>query len=178
MRAIMLFHSDQTNNTRKTQADLNAAQRGDMRACNRLIAAYRDQIYTLSYRALGDEPAAIEATQAAVQQAARNIAAFRAGPFHLWLLQWVVWSCQERIARLGRLAGPDAARGEPERTPATVATQTIQGKLCRLPADLRLALILVDVAGLDYVATAAVLGASREQVSRSVAEARARLIAS
>ncbi len=172
----MLFHSDQKNDTGKAQADLNAARQGDMKACNRLIAAYQDQIYTLSYRALGSEPAAVEASRAAVQQAARNIASFRAGPFHLWLLQWVVWSCQERIARPARLPGPGAARGEPERISATVAAQTIQGKLCRLPADLRLALILVDVVALDYVETSAVLGASREQVSRSVAEARARLI--
>jgi RNA polymerase sigma-70 factor (ECF subfamily) len=174
----MLFQSDRENDARKAQADLKAAQRGDMKACKRLIAAYQDQIYTLSYRALGNEPAAMEATRAAVEQAARNIAAFRAGPFRLWLLQWVVSSCQERIARPGPQPAPGTERSKPERVPAPGVAQTIQGKLCRLPADLRLALILVDVARLDYVETAALLRASREQVSRSVAEARARLIAS
>jgi RNA polymerase sigma-70 factor (ECF subfamily) len=174
----MLSHSDRENDSRKARADLSAAQRGDMKAFNRLIAAHQDQIYTLSYRALGEEPDAVEATQAAVQQAAQNIASFRAGPFRLWLLQWVVSSCQERIGYQGRLHEAGATFSTPEHTLATVAAQTIEAGLCRLPADMRLALILVDVAGLDYAEAATVLGASREQVSRSVAEARARLMAS
>ncbi len=172
----MLFYSDRDNDSQTAQADLNAAQRGDMQAFNRLIAAQQDQIYTLSYRAFGDEQSALEATQAAVQQAARNIARFHAGPFRLWLVRWVVWSCRDRIARQARPQAAGAPPGAPEPTIATVAEQTIESSLCRLPLELRLALILVDVAGLDYAETAAVLGASREQVSRSVAEARARLV--
>jgi RNA polymerase sigma-70 factor (ECF subfamily) len=168
--AIMLFRSDRKKNSQQALADLNAARRGDARAFSRLVVAHQAQIYSLSYRVLGDEQAAVEAAQSAVSQAARNIAGFQAGHFQLWLLGWVVSACQERLHNTGLAHGAARATAGPS------AVQALQDKLCHLPADLRLALVLVDVTGLDYAEAATVLGATREQVSRRVAAARARLI--
>ena len=167
----MLFHSDRENNPLVFPADLNAARRGDKRAFGRLVAAHQARIYSISYRVFGDEQTAVEAAQSGVNQAGQNIATFHSGHFQLWLLRWVVAACQERLpqAAPGRAAQGDAT--EPDSVPA------IQSSLCHLPFNLRLALILVDVTGLDYGEAAAVLGAPREQVGLWVAQARARLIA-
>ncbi len=150
--------------------DLSAARGGDLAAFNRLVAAHQDQLFTLTYRALGDEGAAIDAVQAAVLQARRQIRRCAGDRFQLWLLQWGVQACQERLGRDGA-PGSQAAYFQ-DQTPEV----GLAADLCRLPEDLRLAIILVDVVGLDYAEVATVLGASREQVSRRVAEARRRLM--
>ena len=160
----MLIHSEQENNSPKALADQQAAQRGDARALSRLVNAHRDQIYALSYRILGDEQAAISATQAAVRLAASHAATLPADDFRLWLWRWVISACQAR----GRSAGSASDAAGPH---------TLEGRLARLPLELRLALILVDVAGLDYAQTATVLDARHEQVSGWLAEGRARLMA-
>jgi RNA polymerase sigma-70 factor (ECF subfamily) len=167
----MLFQSDSEYNPPEAGADLNAARRGDARAFGRLAKAHQALIYSLSYRVLGDEQTAVEAAQAGVSQASLNIATFRSGQFHVWLLRWVVAACQERLPKT---APGRAAHGE---TSEPNSDQGIQSSLCCLPFNLRLALILVDVFGLDYTEAAAVLSAPREQVGQWVAQARARFIA-
>ena len=161
----MLFHSDRENNQPLAPADLKAARRGDARAFGRLVAAHQELIYSLSYRVFGDEQFAFQAAQAGVSQAARNIKNFRSGPFQLWLLRWVVSACQAH-----------APQAELSPAAAPVARQDVQGGLCQLPFKLRVALILVDVIGLDYAEASAVLDAPREQVRLWLAQARARLI--
>jgi len=166
----MLFHTDQQDNPLETLADLKAARRGDARAFARLVATHQALVYSLSYRVFGDEQAAVEAAQAGVSQAAQNIVTFRGGQFNLWLLQWVVAACREHL----RTGAPGrAAPGSPAE-PHTV--QVLQSSLCCLPLNLRMALILVDVMGLEYGQAAAVLGAPREQVALWLAQARARLV--
>ena len=165
----MLFHSHYQRDQRIAPADLKAARRGDLPAFNRLVAAHQDEIYTLSYRALGDEQQAGDAARAAVAQAFVNIAGWREGEFKLWLLRWVVLACQERL-RTVSLTGAIALR-----TAEPGTAQALQDRLCHLPAEPRMAIVLVDVAGLDYAEAAAVLGNSRERVCGCVADARRRL---
>ena len=167
----MLLHSDQENNPLEAMTDLNAARRGDAQAFGRLVMAHRELIYSLSYRVLGDEAAATEAAQSGVSQAGRNIAAFRSGPFELWLLRWVVIACQARQ--------PKATPGHAGQGAAIEADNSrgMQSRLGRLPFNLRLALILVDVIGLDYGRAGQVLGTPHHQVGLWVAQARAQLIA-
>jgi RNA polymerase sigma-70 factor, ECF subfamily len=167
----MLFHPDRENNPPENRADLNAARRGDARAFGRLVAAHQVLIYSLSYRVFGDEQTAVEAAQSGVSQAGRNIATFRSGQFQLWLLRWVVAACLERLPK----AAP--GRATPSEASERNSVQGIQSRLCCLPFNLRLALILVDVIGLDYAEAAIVLSTPREQVGQWVAQARARLIA-
>ena len=143
--------------------DLDSARRGDLRAFDRLAAAQHERIFTFSYRALGDAQAAADAVLAGLAQAARNLRRLGNGPLDVWLLSWVVKECLLRL-REG-IAGRDPAH-EPD----------LQDCLCELPGDLRLALLLVDVSGLDYAAAADVLGVSREQVRQRVAQARWQLL--
>ncbi len=165
----MLFHSDHKSNPSQKLADQQAARRGDARAFGRLVAPYREQMYALSFIILGDEQAAVAAAQAAIRLAAGHSATLPAGDFELWLLRWVVSACRARW----RPASQDqTGTGD---LPARDVAQSLQGRLCRLPLELRLALVLVDVTGLDYAQAATVLGARREQVSSWLAEGRARL---
>ena len=165
----MLFRPEHESAHHKTQADQQAARRGDVRAFGRLVAAHREQIYALSYRILGDEQAAVEAAQAAVRLAVSHSATLPVGEFQLWLWHWVVSACQARWRPAGAVhTGPGSA------TDASI-DHSLQSGLCHLPLELCLALVLVDVTGLDFAQAATVLGAGREQVSGWVAEGRARL---
>ena len=166
---LMLSHSERETKPTQRLADQQAARRGDARALSRLVAPHREQIYALSFYILGDEQAAIVAAQAAIRLAAGHCATLPAGDFQLWLWHWVVSACQARWrpsnhepSGAGRVTDADL-------------TQSLQVSLCRLPLELRLALVLVDVTGLDYAQAAAVLGAGHEQVSGWLAEGRARL---
>jgi len=167
----MLIHADRDDNATEAPADLKAAQRGDTRAFGRLVAAHQELIYSLSYRVFGDERLAVEAAQSGVSQAGRNIATFRTGHFHLWLLRWVVAACRDHLPQSARNAGAQGDVTQPDHV------REIQNSLCGLPFNFRLALILVDVTGLDYGEAAAVLGVPREQVGLWLAQARARLLA-
>ena len=152
------------------QTDLEQAQRRDLAAFNRMIAAHQAQIYTLSYRALGDEQAAVEAVQTAVGRARAEFGRHTVGKVQIWLLRKAVAACRER------LRVPVATSDGPAVGANGAMEPRLQRGLCRLPMDLRLAVLLVDVAGLGYAEACEVLDASREQVIRWVAAARAQLI--
>src|SRR5437016_3948516 len=102
----MLLRSEPKNIPRKTLADQIAARRGDARALGRLMAAHHEMIYALSYHILGDEQAAVGASQAAARLAASHSAALPASEFRLWLLQWVVSACQARCRQAGSQINP------------------------------------------------------------------------
>jgi len=153
------------------QTNLESARRSDLQAFNRLVSAHQAQLYTFSFRALGDERSAAESVQAALRRAQGDRHQPEAARTKLWLLRWAVAACQER------LRDPGAAAPRPGKNANHAREPRLQGGLCRLPADLRLAVLLVDVTGLGYGEAAEVLGIAREQVSQRVAEARARLAA-
>jgi RNA polymerase sigma-70 factor (ECF subfamily) len=136
------------------EATLRAARQGDLDAFNRLVLDHQAAVYTLAYRVLGDEAAAVAATQAAFVRALRELGAYRAGPFKLFVLRCLVQVC---APLLGRGAAP-ATREFP--------------RLAALPRAQCLALALVDLAGLDYAQAGAVLGVTASQVQHDLAAAR------
>jgi RNA polymerase sigma-70 factor, ECF subfamily len=137
-------------------AALRAARHGDLRAYNRLVLEHQAAVYTFAYRVLGDEGAAVEATQAAFTSALRELRAYRDGPFNLWVLGWLVRACQPWLDRRSPLA----------------ASRPLPGSLAALPPAQCLALALVDIARLDYAQAAAVLGVSAGQLGCHLAAAR------
>jgi RNA polymerase sigma-70 factor (ECF subfamily) len=142
-----------------TETTLRAARQGDLLAFNALVLSHQDAVYTLAFRLLGDEAAAAEATQAAFVRAQRELrrpSAPLAAPFGVWMLRWLVLACQPNMFR--RSLHPPASAGP--------------GCLVTLPPALRVVLALVDLAGLDYAQTAAVLGLSPAQVRGRLALAR------
>ena len=136
---------------------LRAARAGDLLAYNRLVLEHQDAVYNLAYRLLGDAAAAAEATQAAFVGALRELRGCPAGAFRAWVLRWLVRACQPRLGRGSRPAEPVASW---------------PGCLAALPPAQRLALALVDIAGLDYAQAASVLGLKPEQLRADLAAAR------
>ena len=167
----MLFCHEPDKPSRQALADQIAAQRGDARAVGRLLAAHSELIYALSYRILGNEQAAVAAAQTAARLVVNHTATLPANEFQLWLVRWVVTACQEYCRQA------DGRQMNLVNAVSSDSSPSLPGSLYCLPLELRLALVLVDVTGLDYAQAAVVLGAGREQVSGWVAEGRARLIA-
>lgn len=144
------------------EPDLRAARAGDLPAYNRLVLEHQDVLYNLAYRVLGDQAAAVEATQAAFVSAQRKLRAYRTGPFRVWLIYWLVRACRSHLD--GKVSRP-------------VASDLVgPGDLAKLPPAQRLALVLVDIAGLDYGQAASVLEQAPAQVRHDLAAARRALV--
>lgn len=136
---------------------LRAARAGDLLAYNRLVLEHEDVVYNLAYRVLGDATAAAEATQVAFVSALRELRGCPAGAFRMWVLCWLVRACQPRLGRRSHPAEPAAS---------------LPGCLAALPPAQRLALALVDIAGLDYAQAAGVLALKPDQLRHDLAAAR------
>lgn len=135
---------------------------------NTLAMQTQDDAYTLAYYLLGDERHAERATQAAYDALFRQ-ARLQTDQFRFEVLRRVL-DCSQRLMRLM------PRRGIP-RTGAHKKAQTDSTfeKLTTLNHGERSVVVLVDVLGLDYEEAAQVLGSSRKQVSRLLAQARLNL---
>ena len=173
------------------QAQILAAQRGDVNAFNQLVRAYQTLVYRTAYRVLGDQPAAEDATQDAFVSAFKNVRAFRGGSFKAWLLRIVTNACYDQLrarqrkptASLDALlidpddpafdrAAPDSPHDAAERAELGA---TIQRGLATLPPDQRVTLVLVDIEGFDYEETAQATGTNVGTVKSRLSRARAHL---
>jgi RNA polymerase sigma-70 factor, ECF subfamily len=133
----------------------------DIAMFNRLVVAHQDNLYNLAYRVLGREQAAREVVEIVLFQAFRRIDLLRT-PVHLWLYRYLVDACRDKQRRLGK----------PRTSPESEGDEAIQTQLNRLPLDLCLAVVLVDMMELDYDQAAAAMNSSRRFVARRVAQAR------
>jgi len=142
------FSSSRRPTAQGRQAPPNLA---DLPAFNRLILAHQTRLYTIAYRALGSHPAAEVATQAAVESAYRQGAGHSPAQAECALLRSLVAAL--RRAHLTVPSAPDGPLGE-------------------VPFDLRLPLILVDVAGLNYDQAADALHTTLVELIQQLARAR------
>ncbi len=176
------------------QALIQAAQKGDLEAFNRLVLAYQDAIYTHAYRMLGDESAADDAAQEAFIAAYRGIKSFRGGSFRAWLFRIVSNQCYDEMRRQKRRPTtplePVTADDEEVESPYWIADnsnspeekldrqaliEAIQHCLDGLPAEFRSVVLLVDVQGMDYAEAAQVLGKPVGTIKSRLARARVRM---
>lgn len=172
------------------------AQRGDVNAFNRLVLAYQSLAYNVAYRVLGETEPAADATQDAFISAYKHIDSYRGGSFRGWLMRIVTNACYDELRRRKRrpsvsledmLTGPDGLETEseavlasPDESPeARVQRRELAGALERclqhLPDDMRLAVVMCDVQGLDYAEIADATGVALGTVKSRLSRARARL---
>jgi RNA polymerase sigma factor (sigma-70 family) len=172
------------------QDQITAAQRGSLGAFNDLVRAYEQRVFNLCYRMLGDREAAADATQETFLSAYRALDRFRGGSFKAWLLRIATNACYDQLRALqrrptqslnhlmgdedaGELDLPDRDRtGDPEdRALQAELSREIQQALAQLPAEQRMALILLDIQGLSYdeiaVAMNTNLGTVKSRISRA-----------
>ncbi len=161
------------------------SQQGDLDAFNNLVLAFQGQAYNLAVRMLGDSASAEDATQDAFISAYRNIGGFRGGNFRAWLLRIVSNACLDhlRAGKRRRTEPLDPLVLDPpshEELPEDYAVRQELGEEIRkgldtLPPDQRLAIILVDMQGLDYEEAAQVMQSNLGTVKSRLSRGRARL---
>lgn len=135
-----------------------SARTEKLQAFNHLVTAYQETVYNLAYRLLGDEEAAASAAQATFVRAYHIGPVVKGQEFELILLQILAQICRQ------------SARGAGN--PSRVASDDVQSGLLNLPFDLRLALVIVDCAGLDYRRAARVLETGMPDLRSRLALAR------
>ncbi len=170
---------------------IDRSRAGDLGAFNRLVERHQHALYNLCLRMLASPPSAEDATQDAFISAFRSLHTFRGGSFRAWLFRIASNACYDEMRR--RKARPstslDVPTGEGERpfeiasgdaSPDQLVEQTelgalIQVALARLPPDQRLAVVLCDVQGLDYLEIAQAMNVSLGTVKSRISRARLRL---
>ncbi len=149
---------------------LQAAVKGDLDAYNRLVLSYQDEIYSLVYYLHTDDSIIGELVQRIFLLAFQKLRAMNGKGFRNWLLHCAILTCRaewkghERVSRES-LNPPMDERTKP-------GEQRLRICLANLPPDLRIALALVDMAGLEYPQAADVLGIPVQRLSRQLATAR------
>jgi len=168
-----------------------AAQRGDVQAYNHLVIAYQNLAYNVAYRILGQEEAAMDATQDAFLRGYRALSRFRGGSFKAWILRITTNCCYDQLRRRQRRPSVpiddlvedsehwdmlrDSHETPEEHVERMAARQLIQAGIATLPAEQRTVLVLSDVEGLSYGEIAEVMQTSLGTVKSRLSRARAKL---
>jgi RNA polymerase sigma-70 factor (ECF subfamily) len=159
---------------------LRAHVAGDRDAFNELVRRHRDRLWAVALRTLGDREEAADALQDALLSAYRSADRFRGdAAVTTWLHRIVVNACLDRVRR--RQARPTVPLTDTEHAAvAPVDSDTavdVRTALASLPAEQRVALILVDVQGYPVAEVAVMLGVPEGTVKSRCARGRARLAA-
>jgi len=173
---------------------IQSAQLGNLEAFNQLVLLHQERVFSTAVYMLNSEDSAADALQNALLLAYHNITHFRGGSFQAWLLRILKNVCYDELRRQKRhvcLAleplSDDADDfdtphwlADPTQNPAgdienQDLTRAIQSSLQTLAPEYRLALILVDVDGLDYDEAAAAMGVPMGTVKSRLARARLKM---
>ncbi|MEZ5246823.1 MAG: sigma-70 family RNA polymerase sigma factor [Acidimicrobiales bacterium] len=170
------------------QTLISAAQRGDRKALDQLLRLHQDRIHAVCRRLAGNDADAMDATQEALIAIVKGLPRFDGrAKFSTWAYRVATNACLDELRRRGRRPEPGLPEFETTehasigasapRDPAeTVAARLdVDRGLADLPEEFRTAVILRDVAGLDYAEIAEVLGVAPGTVRSRIARGRGRL---
>ncbi len=170
---------------------IRAAQKGDVEAFNQLVLKYQDLVYNHACATLGEPELAEDITQEVFIKAYRGLGSFRGGSWRAWLLRIASNACYDEFRRRKKLAvaplaeiSPDDEafdlvsypenRGNPVEAHLEQAElrAAIQRGLAGLPAEYRMAAVVIDLLGFDYAEAARSLGVPLGTVKSRLARAR------
>ena len=168
---------------------LQRARQGDLSAFNELVLEHQGLVFNLCLRLLGQRQTAEDAAQEAFFAAWRALPSLRGDAFRAWLLRIAANVCKDELRRRGRrpFGSLDLALEEglpePADTGRAPEQSLLQGELRErveealreLPDDRRLAVVLCDIEGLDYVEIAEIMKTSLGTVKSRIARGRARM---
>jgi RNA polymerase sigma-70 factor, ECF subfamily len=162
---------------------------GDPEAFGELFHRYRDRLWAVAVRTVGDPEEAADALQDAMIAAFRRAASFRGdSAVTTWLHRIVVNAALDRLRRRAARAATSvededaldalAARDQPLSDPSarSDATLDVQAALGTLASDQRAALVLVDLLGYSFADAAEILGVSEGTLKSRTGRGRARLL--
>jgi RNA polymerase sigma-70 factor (ECF subfamily) len=167
------------------------SQQGDLQSFNRLVERYQTPLYNLCLRMLGSPQGAEDATQEAFISAYRSIRSFHGTAFRAWLFRIASNACYDELRR--RKARPAHSIDEPqgasgrtidvpeegltldERAEQRELGDLLQAALLQIPEDQRLAIVLCDVQGFDYIEIAQAMNVSLGTVKSRIFRGRAHL---
>jgi RNA polymerase sigma-70 factor (ECF subfamily) len=156
---------------------------GDAGAFGEIVRRHRDRLWAVAIRTLGDREEAADAVQDALVSAFRSAERFRGdSAVTTWLHRIVVNACLDRVRR--RQSRPTVsldddnhqaiARGAALPYDSDTAL-TVQAALQQLPAEQRVALVLLDMHGYSVAEIAAMLDVAEGTIKSRCARGRARL---
>jgi RNA polymerase sigma-70 factor (ECF subfamily) len=150
---------------------------GDPQAFTELVRRHQGRLWAVALRTLGDREEAADALQEALISAYRSAARFRGeSAVTTWLHRIVVNACLDRVRRAR--SRPTVPLSEIDPT-ATVldpdAVLDVRAGLAKLPAEQRVALVLVEIQGYSVAETAEILQVPEGTVKSRCARGRARL---
>lgn len=156
------------------------AARGDRAALEALLNRHADRVHAICRRIVAHPEDALDATQEALIAVARGIARFDGrSAFTTWLYRIATNAAIDELRRRRRrpiatAALPDASDGQ-SYGDAVAARLDIDAALRELPEEFRVAVVLRDLADLDYAEIAAVLDVPTGTVKSRIARGRAAL---
>lgn len=172
------------------QALIAAAQGGDLAAFNMLVLEYQDAVFSVTYRIMGDQHSAADASQETFITAYRRLETYRGGSFRSWLLRIASNTCYDILryhkrrpaVQLDSLVGEDYDDGPPLPAPNPSPEQmaqnselhaAIQDCISALQPDQRIILVMSDVEGYSYQEIADSVGTRLGTVKSRLSRARA-----
>ena len=161
---------------------LAAAQHGDDAAFVDLMRHYDRRLRIVAYHTLGDRQLMDDVLQEVTIRVYRSLARFRGdSSLGTWLCRITYRACCDALARADRartvpLDGvPEPPDPAPDPAEALAAKEALAEAFATLPPHQRLAVLLVDREGYDYVTTATVLDVPVGTLASRLNAARATL---
>lgn len=160
---------------------LRAHTAGQPDAFSELVRRHRDRLWAVALRTIGDREEAADALQEALLHAYRAADRFRGdAAVTTWLHRILVNACLDRarrrqvratVALTDALRFTEPAAPEPDRDTA----REVWAALDQLPAEQRIALVLLDMQGYTVAEIAEIVGVAEGTIKSRCARGRARL---
>lgn len=173
---------------------ITAAQNANLKAFNRVVLLYQDELFALALWLLADQDCAEVITQNTFLAVYNGLSRFRNGPIRRWLYQIATNACFDELHRReNHPLQPSGFQVEPEELPMSGndfsysilspeienerydLEQSVQQALQQLDAYQRAVVVLVDLQNFGYREAALILGVPVGTVKSHLAQARLRL---
>lgn len=171
---------------------MEAAQRGDLDAFNRLVQRHERAVFSVCLRLLRDAGLAEDAGQDTFLKAWNAIESFRGGLVRPWLLRIATNRSYDMLRAKARRPAQsldaELYESEPEWTTQAPASEhpesftarselsaQLEKALAILPEDQRLAIVLADIQGYGYEEIAQIAGVAIGTVKSRISRGRSRL---
>lgn len=169
---------------------LSRHAQGDDHAFGELVRRHRERMWAVAIRVLGDSEEAADALQDAFLSAFRGAHRFRGeAQVSTWLHRIVINACHDRMRRkmvrpavptddatLDVISNERTKASTPDPTGSSDSAMDVHSALEKLPAEQRLALVLVDMIGYRVDEAAEILEVAPGTVKSRCARGRARLL--